>query len=523
MDDFKKFVLCVGLTFAIAFIGVCLIVAWTYSVYVAFGLAGVTLLAATRWLIMPIIRDAVSIRTQVISDRAGHPVRAVIHKGELVQIAPGGMDITEIMKLQQQQVVQMQNYWKMFSTATTSMKNMAAFINQYGVVDAEEQDEVEELGTTQKALQIGAPGTDIITMHLSDDCTIPADDLLSGRKLICGISGSGKSNTVGSYGEELGKLGVPFVLGDTEDEYQPLCSPKWLKNGVLAGRGTRYDINVENAAKFGGYVLNNRLQVILNLQSYEMEEAALIMVGIIGGMREWEQALPNEDRIPCDFILEEAVTWLPQNISESPLYKTQTFNMLQNTFFNDMVRKGRKRGLGLTLVCQKIAELDKRAMQSDGKLLHRQTEPNDLARYAQFGIPKENTLSLADGECFLFTSHISGQRVQIRRRHSPHGAKTPGIANLNKQRNFDENSEISEPGRNDFGQVTEPLRSNISEFRKTVSTGQNQIPEETKSAILDLYQSGAKRTEIQDQLGINGDEYWMIKTVCNEYDRAKEA
>lgn len=516
MDGFKKFITCAGLTLAIAFIGVCLVVAWRYSIYVAFALAGVALLAATRWLILPIVRDAMSIGTRVINDQSdGRPVRAVIHKGQLVPMAPGGLDVTEIMKMQQAQLVQMQQQWKMISSAMASMKSMAAFMDQYEVIDADEED--------AQTRQLVSPRSEIVTVHLSDDCTIPADDLLSGRKLICGISGSGKSNTLGSYGEELGKLGVPFVLGDTEDEYQPLCSPKWLKNGVLAGRGTRYDINVENAAKFGGYVLDHRLQVILNLHSYEMEEAALVMIGIINGMREWEEQFENEDRIPCDFILEEAVTWLPQNIKESPLYGTDTLNLLQSTFFNDMVRKGRKRGLGLTIVCQKIAELDKRAMQSDGKLLHRQTEPNDLDRYAKFGIPKEDTLSLADGECFLFTSHISGQRVQIRRRHSPHGAKTPGIANLNKQRNFDENSEISEPGRNDFGQDTEPLRNNISEFRKTVSTGQKQIPEETKLAILNLYRAGTIRTKIQEELNLNGDEYWMVKSVCNEYDRTKEA
>jgi hypothetical protein len=166
-------------------------------------------------------------------------------------------------------------------------------------------------------------------------------------------------------------------------------------------------------------------------------------------------------------------------------------------------------------------------MQSDGKILHRQTEPRDLECYQKFGIPKEVTTSLGDGECFLFTSHVSWQRVQIRRRHSPHGAKTPGIANLQKAKNSDESRETSEAKRNDFVQDTEPLHGNISAFRKpvptSVATGQNQVPEETKRAIIDLYQGGMKRTDIQTQLKINGDEYWMIKAVCNEYDQAKEA
>lgn len=467
--------------------------------------------------------------THVIYDpKDGQPVRAVIHKGQIVQMAPAGLDITEIMKMQQQQIMQTQQQWKMIATAMASMKNMATIMEQY-VVDADEGDEEDDLtiGEATPPKQIDAPRTqyqpqNIVTMHLSDDCLVPADDFLSGRKLIAGISGSGKSNTVGTYGEELGRLRVPFVLGDTEDEYQPLCNPRWLPNGVLAGLGTQYPVNVENAAQFGEYVLTHRLQVILNLQSYEMEEAALVMIGIIGGMREWEQALPNDQRIPCDFLLEEAVTWLPQNIKESPLYGTETFNMLQSTFFNDMVRKGRKRGLGLTVVCQKIAELDKRAMQSDGKILHRQTEPRDLECYKKFGIPPEITPFLADGECFLFSSHLSWKRVQIRQRQSPHGAKTPGIANLQKQRNPDENREISASSGKPFEQDTEPLREAFAERSETRQASVQTVPEDVKKAILGLYREGFKRTDIQAQLNINGDEYWMIKTVCNEYDQQKQ-
>ncbi len=475
--------------------------------------------------------------THVIYDpKDNRPVRAVIHKGEFVPMAPAGMDLAEIMKLQQQQTMHMQQYWKMFGTATTSMKSMAAFMDQY-VVEADDEDDpsntdgIEETTASKQLESPRAPERQpqIVTMHLSDDYALPANDFLSGRKLFVGTSGSGKSNSVGAYGEELGQLGVPFVLADTEDEYQPLCNPKWLKNGILAGLDCANSVTVENAAQFGAYVLTHRLQVILNLQSYEFEEAAKVLIGIISGMREWQEALPNEKRIPSDFILEEAVTWLPQYIRESPLHGTETLAQLQGTFFNDMVRKGRKRGLGLTLVCQKIAELDNRAMQSDGKLLHRQTEEADLDRYKKMGITREETLSLQNGECFLYTGRVSKMRIQIRRRNSPHGANTPGIEALFAQRNDAEMpSEMSRnfaPRRSDFEQGQKPFQNGFSETseaaQSTVDRGIGNVPEEMKKAILGLYREGFKRTDIQSHLGLNGDEYWMIKAVCNEYDRAK--
>src|SRR5450755_4315333 len=59
--------------------------------------------------------------------------------------------------------------------------------------------------------QLAAPEA---TVHLSDEYRVPVNDVLSGRKLIVGLSGSGKSNTVGVYSEELGVLKVPMILAD---------------------------------------------------------------------------------------------------------------------------------------------------------------------------------------------------------------------------------------------------------------------------------------------------------------------
>lgn len=391
---------------------------------------------------------------------------------------------------------------------------------------------------TEEIKQIAPPAhaPQVECIHISDEYQVPADDALSGRKLIVGISGSGKSNTIGVYGEELGQLKVPLVLGDTEDEYRLLGDHRWLPNGVLAGADAPYRVDVENAEDFGRYVLTHRLQVILNLQSYEMEEAALVMIGIISGMRKWEEALPNDERIPSEFILEEAVTWLPQNVKESPLHGTDTFAALQGTFFNDMVRKGRKRGLGLTVVCQKIAELDNRAMQSDMKLLHRQTEEADLARYLKMGITREETLSLANGDAFLFTGRVSKMRIHVRRRNSPHGANTPGLENLRRHQigtksvteipeNFGRNGEISGESGTHFDQPTEPFQ-NISAFRRPENVpskrAESGIPEMLRKEIEERYLSGMNRTGIRDDLELNGDQYWMIRVVCDECDRKQK-
>ncbi len=74
-------------------------------------------------------------------------------------------------------------------------------------------------------------------LHLAPDLRPRADELLSGRISIIGVSGSGKSNTVAVLCEELAWRWVPFMLCDTEDEYAPLCDERrtWLSRGYLAG------------------------------------------------------------------------------------------------------------------------------------------------------------------------------------------------------------------------------------------------------------------------------------------------
>jgi len=410
-----------------------------------------------------------------------------------------------------------------YSNAITGVAFKLSLPRRDVTIEEEEDDEEEQL-------QIEAPRLDDEYLNISEDYQPHADEFLSARKLVVGVSGSGKSNTVGTLCEELGRFNVPMVLADTEDEYQPLGDKRWLPSGMLVDSRK---INPDNAAQFGHYLLENNIQAILNLQSFEMEEGAWVLVNLIQGLREWQEERANEIRIPCEFLLEEATTWLPQNVKESPLNDSEVMARLQSAFFNDLVRKGRKRGLGLTVICQKIAEIDKRALQCDVKLLHRQTELNDLQKYAKMGITNEETLSLQQGEGYFFSSRVNKTLIQVRKRYSDHGANTPGLSELRahqRVRNTGEKVLSFEPSDRQFEMRSNGLMGlpdlissdRSMQFDHTASTVQKRVPETTKTAILDLYRNGTKRKDIQGVLGLNGDEYWMIKVVCDEDDRLKE-
>ncbi len=453
--------------------------------------------------------------TLVIKDGKGEQVaRAIVVRGtQVIQIGSAeGLGLTELLQMQAQLIGQQQKTAQVVGSASTAIQRLMPLLDEYGYDDDTEDD--------TKRIEQAKPVNEYL--NISEDYQPHADEFLSGRKLIVGVSGSGKSNSTATTCEELGRLDVPMVLADTENEYESLCDRRYLPHAMRVDSRV---VNVGNAEQFGRHVLEQNIQAVLNLHSYEMPEAAQIMVNIIAGMKQWQEERANEIRVPCEFLLEEATTWLPQNVNESQLNGTEIFNRLQDAFFNDMVRKGRKRGLGLTVICQKIAEVDKRALQCDVKLLHRQTELNDLKKYTAMGITNDETLSLHDGQGYFFSSKVSKMLVQMRVRHSPHGANTPGLSELRQyqqSRNFDENKQASsEPWRNSLESLVEPVEniSKLSEYpRKTVG---KEVPERAKEAILGLYRDGTKRTDIQGMLDLNGDEYWMVKAVCDEYDQRR--
>jgi len=397
--------------------------------------------------------------------------------------------------------------------------------NYYGDGDDEEEEPLQIEGVRPRDEYL----------NISEDYQPHADEFLSGRKLIAGISGSGKSNSVADVCEELGGLGVPMVLADTENEYQALGNKLYLPNAMLAGRA---QVAPGSAEQFGHYILENHKQVILDLTDYDdMEESAWVMVNIIKGMRAWQEKFANELRIPCEFLLEEAPTWLPQNVGESPLKGTEVWQPLQDAFFNNLVRKGRKRGLGVTIICQRVAEIDKRALQSDVKILHRQTEINDLKKYKEMGVSNEETVSLQNGEAYYFSSNVSKMLIQMRLRRSPHGAHTPGLKSLRAHRiggNTFPSSSTSFPeagesvnkiwSGNGYGNGPEtapelnpmvvdgvfPMGAQITDDTDL------SVTRETRETIKRMAEMGMPNRDIARAVGLSGRKYYLYQQIIKE-------
>jgi len=276
-------------------------------------------------------------------------------------------------------------------------------------------------------------------LYLSDVFQPNIKSVLGAMLLLVGIRRSGKSNLLAVLAEELGRYAVPLVIFDTEDEYSGLVSSQHLPRGFHVGSAdvqgessaaTRYvALDTEGAYEFGKAILDGHLQVVINLKSWQDEQAALVMAELINGLNDWQQERPNKERIPVMVMLDEATKWLPQNTGDSYVSKEMQ-SELHHAFFDVVVARGGKRGFSFVAACQRYSQINKNVLQSLWKFLFLQTEDADLTRYERLGLEREDVVSLRQGECFVFSPSVIGFRTMMRMRYSPHMGHTPGLDDL---------------------------------------------------------------------------------------------
>ena len=240
---------------------------------------------------------------------------------------------------------------------------------------------------------------------------IDADLVVTGRTCVLGTSGSGKSYTVAVICEELCKNQVPFLLVDTEGEYSGL---KEKYEVIWVGDDRRCDLT------WDGLDLSILAQhapdiVPLILDLSETDDSK----GKVDVLLSRLYSEVSKRRTPYLVILEEADRFIPQVGDRLKI-------------FEEVARRGRKRGLGLMLCTQRPSSVDKNILsQCSNQLIGKLVIKNDLQAVAQFfpgrGLPKELT-ALYPGAFYALggLSQIP-VRVNVRPRDTRHEGITPKL------------------------------------------------------------------------------------------------
>ena len=248
----------------------------------------------------------------------------------------------------------------------------------------------------------------------ADPFQVSADLIATGRTCVIGASGSGKSYSVGVICEELCKNKVPFVIVDIEGEYSGLKEK--FGDVIWIGNDNRCDLRWNQKPDLKVLAKNapDLPPIILDLSEADRprEKVNEFLIAIYREI--------SKRRTPFLVILEEADRFSPQSGGE------------RLPIFDEIARRGRKRGLGLMLCTQRPSLVDKNILsQCSSQLIGKLVIKNDLNSVAQFfsgrGPPIQLT-SLNPGEFFALGGLApQPEKVKIRARETPHGGMTPKL------------------------------------------------------------------------------------------------
>ncbi|MGI0078763.1 MAG: ATP-binding protein, partial [Nitrososphaerales archaeon] len=256
-------------------------------------------------------------------------------------------------------------------------------------------------------------------LHLGREDGVPnrqpfdvnAELVATGRTCVIGTSGSGKSYTVGVICEELCKNQIPFVIIDIEGEYSGL---KEKYEAIWIGDDEKCDLN------WKGLDLNilaqnalDSVPLILDLSETERPKDK------VGTFLSAVYQEISKRRTPYLVVLEEADRFAPQSGQRLQI-------------FDEVARRGRKRGLGLMLCTQRPSLIDKNILsQCANQIVGKLVIKNDLQSVAQFfpghGLPNQLT-ALGPGQFFVMGGLCPAPTlVKFRVRETKHGGVTPRL------------------------------------------------------------------------------------------------
>lgn len=272
------------------------------------------------------------------------------------------------------------------------------------------------------------------TLELNSTLALPLDAITQTFGILA-VRGAGKSNTAAVMAEEMFACGLPFVVIDPVGSWYGLrSSADGKKPGLpipIFG-GKHGDLPLERGAGvlLAEIIVSKRLSCVLDLSGFESEAAKKAF------LLDFAQTLYQRNENPLHLFLEEADDFIPQKPmrDETKLLRA----------FENIVRRGRARGLGVTLITQRSASINKNVLtQVETLFAMRTTGPQDIAaieawiRYHAQGKEVLSTLaSLQSGEAWIWSPHWLKrmERVQIRRRRTFDSGATPNNARAGEKR-----------------------------------------------------------------------------------------
>lgn len=253
-------------------------------------------------------------------------------------------------------------------------------------------------------------------LHLADGFSLP-DAAVTETFALLAIRGAGKTNAARVMAEEMFAAGAPFVAIDPVGSWWGLRAGREGKQGglpipVLGGDHGDVPLERTGGNLVADLVVDQNLSCVLDLSSFESEAAKRQF------LLDFARRLYARNRTPRHLFLEECDDYLPQRPGRDQLALLGAWEAI--------VRRGRSRGLGLTLITQRSAVVNKNVLTQVGTLITlRTTAPQDRAAveaWVEHNGAKREILeslpTLQSGEAWVWSPHFLGETKRIRFRLS---------------------------------------------------------------------------------------------------------
>lgn len=263
------------------------------------------------------------------------------------------------------------------------------------------------------------------TLNIGTDITFNLD-CISRTFGILAVRGAGKSNCAAVMAEEMFANQLPFVVIDPVGSWYGLRSSAdgngaGLAIPIFGGKHADVPIDRNSGVLLADLVCSKRLTCVIDLSMFESEADKKHF------LTSFARELYRKNEDPLHLFLEEADDYIPQKpMRDEP----QLLRAWEN-----IVRRGRSRGLGMTLITQRSAVVNKDVLtQVETLIVLRTTGPQDIAairewvKYHQVGAEVISSLSsLADGTAWVWSPDYLKlmKLVHIRRRATFDSGATP--------------------------------------------------------------------------------------------------
>lgn len=257
--------------------------------------------------------------------------------------------------------------------------------------------------------------------------TLPLQ-MVTETMAILAVKRAGKSNAAVVLAEEMFDAGVPWVAIDPKGDWWGIKAAgsgkaPGLPVAVFGGEHADLPLEPTGGALVANLVVDQRLTCVLDVSEFNSKADQRRF------LTDFATTLYKRNREPLHVFCEEADEYIPQRVGQDMTKMVGAFETL--------VKRGGFRGIGITLVTQRSASLNKDvltqvgtlfAMRTTGpqdrKAIHDWVDWHDASREMVRELPK-----LANGEAYVFSPETLQvtQKITFRRRRTFDSGATPEV------------------------------------------------------------------------------------------------